>query len=85
MTAIPKTEDMPLRGLPTNIAEDALSSVAIALFGKDMATAAQGGRLVAGHEAPAFVLTTRFSIDGRMHKMTLTVQVEATDTSGGKP
>lgn len=72
----PKVTDMPLKDLPTNIAEDALSSVAVALFGKDMATAAQGGRLLAGQEVPTFVLTTRFKIEGRMHKMTLTVQVE---------
>lgn len=77
MTRNPTVESMPLRDLPTNISEDALSTVAVALFGKDMATAAHGGRLLAGQEAPAFVLTTRFEVEGKMHKMTLTVQVEA--------
>jgi hypothetical protein len=72
----PKMSDMPRRDLPMSIDEDALSTVAIALFAKDMATAADDHRMVSGHDTPAFVLSRGVEVKGKAYKMTLTLQFE---------
>lgn len=74
--AVPKHDDMPRRQLPMSIEEDALSTVALALFAKDMATAVDDRRMVAGHDMPTFVLSRSCEVKGKSYKMTLTLQFE---------
>lgn len=74
MTA-PKIEDMPLRGLPLSISEDALITVAMALYAADMATAHDGGHMVGEHTAPTVVVKRDCDVRGKSFFMTVTVSM----------
>ena len=75
---MPKASDMPLRGLPLSIQEDALTTVAVALYAEDMAGACAQGRMAAGHADPTIVATRQCEVGGVYYTMTVTVELKVT-------
>ena len=74
---MPKADDMPLRGLPLSISEDAMATVALALYGADMATAKNDGRMVGTDASPPTIVVTRScEVYGKPFLLTVTVSME---------
>lgn len=74
MTA-PTLDDMPRRNLPVSISEEAIGTVACALFADDMASAMENGRLVDGHQSPTMVHSSRVTVREKSYRMTVTVSM----------
>ena len=66
---------MPRRNLPISISEEAIGTVAAALFADDMAGAIEGGRLVDGHQCPTMVHSSRVTVRGASYTMSVSVRL----------
>lgn len=71
----PTLDDMPRRNVPISIREEAIGTVACALFAADMASAIENGRLVDGHHAPTMVHSSLVTTGGKSYRMTVTVSL----------
>lgn len=70
---VPEIEDMPRRNLPLSITDDALITVAMALYAGDMAGADDDGRMCAEHTTPTVIVKRGCEVRGRSYSMTVTV------------
>lgn len=71
---VPEIEDMPRRNLPLSVTEDALITVAMALYADDMARANDDdGRMCAGHTTPSVIVKRGCEVRGKLYSMTVTV------------